>query len=338
MGTLQVMQTFGVPRPTTNPYIVQLARALEADPRVDHVPFSWRSALFAPLDVVHVHWADALLAGRNPMTRFGKRVAMALFIARIRLGRIPVVRTVHNLTPPDGDRMSAWLVRELQRCTTLRIHLSTTTPQDPTTPSVCIVHGHYEDWFSSFPEERVTPGRIGYVGLLKAYKGIMQLLTAFEDATTPGLSLSLAGRPADDDTRATINARITEIPGADATLRYVSEAELVERITSSELVVLPYLQMHNSGAVLAALSLHRPVLVPANPTNAALAAEVGQSWVHQFDGELTGAALDAVIARLRRGAASSPPDLSARGWSETGRLHADAYATASDIRRSKGRR
>ena len=39
-------------------------------------------------------------------------------------------------------------------------------------------------------------------------------------------------------------------------------------------MVLPYRQMHNSGAVLAALSLDRPVLVPATDQRG-LGAEVG---------------------------------------------------------------
>lgn len=326
------MQTFGVPRPTTNPYIVQLARALDADPRVRHMPFSWRSALIGRVDVVHVHWADALLAGRNPVTRFGKRMALALFIARIRLTGIPVVRTVHNLTPPDP-----WLARQLESCTTLRIHLTPTTPQDSRTPSVCIAHGHYEDWFADFPKQDPKPGRIGYVGLLKAYKGITQLLDAFTDTSTPGLSLRLAGRPSDEETAQVITSRITDIPEAEATLRYVSEDELVSLITESELVVLPYLHMHNSGAVLAALSLHRPVLVPANPTNAALADEVGPGWVFPFDGVLTGATIDSVISELRTRPAAAPPNLAARDWSETGRLHGDAYAAAFARRRSKDR-
>lgn len=329
MGTLRVMQTFGAPRPTTNPYIVQLGQALMQEPRIEHIPFSWREALLGRIDVLHVHWADTLLAGRTPLTRFGKRVAMSAFLARIRLSRLPVVRTVHNLSEPKGSRLDRALVRMLEQRTTLRIHLTPTTPTEPGVPSIVIPHGHYVDWFSRFPKESAIPGRFGYVGLLKAYKGIDALLRAYEEARTPGISLRLAGRPADAATTSLIAARLPALRDASAELRYVSEAELVTLVTSSEIVVLPYREMHNSGAALAALSLSRPVIVPANPTNAALSDEVGQGWVLQFDGELDGDALDSALATARSTERSSAPELSRRGWSQAGALHADAYIRAA---------
>ena len=339
MGTLRVMQTFGVPRPTSNPYIVQLAAALEAEPRIEHLPFRWHSALFGGVDVLHVHWADTLLAGRTPLTRSAKRVAMALLLLRIRVRRIPVVRTVHNLSLRDAGRMDATLMRMLERRTKLRIHLTPTTPDEPGTPSVVIPHGHYVEWFAQFRQEDMVPGRIGYVGLLKVYKGIDRLLQAFGEAKTPGISLRLAGKPADEDTAAFVAQRLPALPDAQAELRYVSEAELVALVTSSEVVVLPYREMHNSGAALAALSLSRPVVVPANPTNAALAEEVGAGWVLQFDGALDGAALDLALSQSRSADRPVGPDLSGRGWSEAGRLHADAYLrVAGDQARRKERR
>ena len=55
---MRVMQTFGEPRDTTNPYLVMLRDALVAEPTIEHVPFSWRAALTGRYDVLHVHWPD----------------------------------------------------------------------------------------------------------------------------------------------------------------------------------------------------------------------------------------------------------------------------------------
>ena len=99
-------------------------------------------------------------------------------------------------------------------------------------------------------------------------------------------------------------------------------------------MVLPYRQMHNSGAALAALSLDRPVLVPANPINADLAAEVGPGWVHTFAGDLTSEALRAGLQALDTVPRSAAPDLSRREWADTGEQHRAAYAEA--IRLSSG--
>src|SRR6187431_2914331 len=114
---MRVMQTFGRPRDTTNPYIVMLATALAEEPTVEHVPFSWRTALLGRYDVLHVHWPDALLAARHRWTRAGKRVAFACLVARLRFGRIAVARTVHNVTPPSGGPVDRALIRALERRT-----------------------------------------------------------------------------------------------------------------------------------------------------------------------------------------------------------------------------
>ncbi|MDT0156335.1 glycosyl transferase [Microbacterium sp. ARD32] len=331
MPSIRVMQTFGAPRTTTNPYIVQLAHAIEADPRITHVPFSWRSALIEPLDVVHVHWADAVLAGRTPLTRLAKRVAFALFVARVRLFRIPVVRTVHNLTEPSVGPVDRALVRALIGRTTLRIHLSPTTPDEEGTPAVLIEHGHYINWFGQYRKSDAVTGRIGYAGLLKAYKGIDRLLSAFSESHMPGLSLRVAGKPADAQTDRFVRERVASLPRAEADLRYISEAELVTLVTSSELIVLPYIVMHNSGAALAALSLERPILVPDNPTNRALANEVGPGWVHLFQGELTAQGLDDAIQDLRASPPTQKPRLDNREWTHAGRRHVDAYLQAMTL-------
>ncbi|WP_460798509.1 glycosyltransferase family protein [Microbacterium sp. GXF0217] len=335
MGNLRVMQTFGTPRATTNPYIVQLSAALAEEPRIEHVPFDWRVALFGHVDVLHVHWADTLLAARNPLNRWGKRLAMTLLLCRIAVRGTAVVRTVHNIESRDVNRLDGALIRRLEERAVLRIHLTSTTPSRAGTLSVVIPHGHYVDWFADFAKEQMVDGRIGYVGLLKAYKGIDNLLTAYGDASTPGLSLRLAGRPADAETSALIADRLPDLSNAEADLRYISEAELVTLVTSSEVVVLPYRQMHNSGAALAALSLSRPIIVPANPTNAALAEEVGEGWVQQFAGDLDGNSLDAAITDLRSATRSADPDLSNRGWTDAGRLHADAYLRATAEQRKR---
>jgi hypothetical protein len=106
----------------------------------------------------------------------------------------------------------------------------------------------------------------------------------------------------------------------------------VELATSSELIVLAYRFMHNSGSVLAALSMGRPVLVPRNQANEALAREVGAEWVHMYDGD----DLDAetlVSSWQAASALAGTPDLSRREWADAGRAHRDAFRAAVRVKR-----
>ena len=89
------------------------------------------------------------------------------------------------------------------------------------------------------------------------------------------------------------------------------------------------------GALLVALSLGRPVLVPRSSTTEQIAAEVGARWVHLFDGPLTAAALLQAIAGAAVAQGAGEPDLRLRDWDSVGRQHADAYGKAIALRRSR---
>jgi hypothetical protein len=110
-----------------------------------------------------------------------------------------------------------------------------------------------------------------------------------------------------------------------------------QEVTSAQVVVLPYREMHNSGAVLVALSLDRPVVVPRTPVNQALSDEVGPGWIFMYDGALTAEVVDiALSASAPQG--RRPPDLRHRDWSAVGQGHYQAYLQAVAITRAPPRR
>ena len=110
-------------------------------------------------------------------------------------------------------------------------------------------------------------------------------------------------------------------------LRVLSDEEIAGIIGRAILVVLPYVEMHNSGAALLALSLNRPILVPSNPVNDALATEVGSEWVLRYDKVLAPEVLEHALLQVRD-LPARPPDLSRRDWSLIGEQIAACYADA----------
>jgi len=112
------------------------------------------------------------------------------------------------------------------------------------------------------------------------------------------------------------------------TLRRVDDAEMVDEIGRAELIVLPYREMHNSGSILVALSLGRPILVPRTPTNTALAEEVGSDWVIEYDGDLTPELITSALERTRTRPPEGLPALSGRDWDVLGLQLKKAYEGA----------
>ena len=327
---LRVMQSFRPPRPTTNPYIVMLDRALSDEPTLRHERFSWTGALLRHQDALHFHWPEVLLAGDRPWKRWGKRQLFRLLLLRAALGRTLIVRTVHNLElPSDLDPATLRLLETVEERAGLRVLLNPHTQPHWASATVVIPHGHYVDWFADVPRVEAEPHSLAFVGLVRRYKGVETLLDAFAAtaADRPELRLRISGNPTNAELRTELEQRAAADPRVGLDLRFLDEPDFATAIMSARGVVLPYRHMHNSGAALAALSLARPVLVPRNDVNTALAAEVGEGWVHQYDGDLDADDLRAFDDALA-GPRSERPDLRARGWALAGQRHAQAYRDA----------
>ncbi|SDD56632.1 glycosyltransferase [Auraticoccus monumenti] len=322
------MESLRVVRPTTNPYMVQLCRALESTPDVTLRFFSFRAALLGRYDVLHLHWPEILVESRRPVRRWSRRLLVAALVLRLHLTRSVVVRTKHNLHRPEGiARVDHWLLDRLDRLTRVVIRLNDRTPVERWQRASTIPHGHYRDWFEGMPHREPVPGRLAYVGLVRRYKGVEHLIAAFSSVHDPRLSLHIAGRPSTAQLASEVRSSAGDDRRITLDLRFLDDPDLVEAITGSELVVLPYRHMHNSGTVLAALSLDRPVLVPDNDVNRDLAVEVGDGWVHCYEGELSSEDLIRVTAALRLSSADRP-DLTGREWDTAGRQHREAFLAA----------
>lgn len=331
---LRVVLSFPEPKPTSNPYNMLMKTSLEGREGLQVDYFSWRRVLTRPVDVFHVHWPESAMEGRNAVKTTGKHLAFAAMLVAFRLRGTAWVRTVHNTELPRGiSRATLALLKIADRTTVLRIIINPFTPVPPGDPFVTIPHGRYTEWLAQYPRSEVTEGQVAYVGTIRAYKGVPQLISAFRDLDDPQLSLMVAGRLSHQEYEPELRLLAERDERVRLTIGFVSDAELVRTVTSSELVVLPYPEMHNSGMVLCVLSLERPVLVPENVVTKALQDEVGPGWIHTFRGDLSAADLSSALVAVRSHAAAPGPDLSSRDWELSGERHARAYRRAAELRR-----
>lgn len=334
--SLSVLESFSEPKPTTNPYITQLHRGLLTHEGVSVRTFDFKTAIFGRYDVAHLHWPELMIGGHKLVGRIARRAFTTATILRWRVTRTPVVRTRHNLERPTNiNRFDHRLLDAIDAATTMEIVLNDTTERRPDIPAAVIPHGHYRDWFAQHPQNEPIRGRVGYVGLIRRYKGVEDLVSAFGHGSEEARSLHVAGKPSTQELADTLRALAVEASPVSFDFRFLDEAELVSCITESELIVLPYRHMHNSGTALAALSLSRPVLVPDNAVNRALSTEVGTGWVHLFAGALTAADLARAMTESRN--RTERPDLSLRDWNASTALHVAAFrqATARSLRQGQ---
>ncbi|GAA1510540.1 beta-1,4-mannosyltransferase [Agromyces terreus] len=326
---LTVLHSLHPPDGTTQ-FVDQMVEGAPGHVRIEF--FSWRTALTGRYDVFHVHWPELLIRRRSAVRRFLLRRALDVLMLRLRVQRIPLVWTAHNVEP--HERGEAGERRSLARFTkavdlVVRLNPTTVPPVGAERAEVItVLHGHYRSSLSAYPAATAQPGRLLYFGIIRPYKGVPHLIDCFAQLADPELTLRIVGKPHAGQGEI-IEAATHADPRVTARLEFVDDDVVVDEVTASELVVLPYReQMHNSGVLLAALSLGRPVLVPASPTNQALADEVGAPWIIQYEGDLDAAKLEAGLAAARRIPAGAEPDLGLRDWEHIGRQLADGYRDA----------
>lgn len=333
-ATTRVMHSFGPRSERENPYLWLLEGAL-AERGVESARFAWSQALRARYDVLHVHWPEYLVRGASRLDRARRAVLLAVLVARLRLAGRPIVRTVHNAEPHEaGGPIERVAVRLLERGTTAWIHLTPDGAAGP--PHFHAPNGDFATWAGDHPHEPSEPSRLVFFGQVRRYKNVPGLIGCFRELGDPGLTLEVLGAPSHPDLEQEVRAAAEGDPRVVLALHHVPDDELVRAVTRAGLVVLPYARLLNSAAVVAALTLARPVLVPETPSVERLRDEVGEGWVLTYRGELTAAELQRALERVAGGPPPTPPDLSARAWPAVAERHVEAYDWALTIGRRPG--
>ena len=322
------LQSFGPPHERTNPYITQLFAALP--PEVEGRYFSWRAALLDSYDVFHVQWPEVMYRGRSPMRGMLRLVLFVLTLVRVRLSGRGYVRTLHNLAPHEAPNWVESLVVKLSDRWTDVWVLPTGAIEPPTdAPTVVAPLGDYRQWFADRPGGDATPGRLVFFGLVRKYKGVEPLISQFAQLTDDELSLHVVGAIDDAALATSIEGLAASDSRVVVTNDYVPDEVMLEELAAAELVVLPFAEITNSSSLVLALSVDRPVLVPAAPSTLEVQAEVGPEWVITYEGELDADTLTTALSTVRTASRAPTPDLSQRSWSRIGALHAEAYRQAA---------
>lgn len=324
---VRVLQSVAAPGVTIK-FIDQVVRHAPADIRFTF--FSWREALTGKYDVLHVHWPEYFTRGSSKPATAVKRLLFRALLRRLRSRGIPVIRTVHNLKPhAEGDEVEARLLGLLDRLIVTDVVLNRCTP-DRGHESVLIPHGDYREQFASMPVASATPGRLLFIGRIERYKGVLELIEVVRGMSRDEVELRIVGRPTDEMRReiaSSLTVASERSPKLSADLEFVTDPSMVYEITSSSLVVLPYREMHNSGILLVALSLGRPVLVPAGCVTAELAAEVGSGWVTTYTGDLSAEDIRRALVQSRD-VVGQMPIFAGRDWRSVALAYGRVYGTA----------
>ena len=207
-------------------------------------------------------------------------------ILGLRVWGVPVVLTVHNVLPHDRAEREARFMRQAYTLIYRTVDHLIVHGHDSrrrlknefgAPPSRCSVIPHGDYTFADpgdLPSEGEARRRLGLpetgrvllcFGALREYKGIPDLVQAFaaSEAARLGGHLAIVGKPA--GLRPEVLARLIDSLGisSQATLRpeYVPFSDIGLYFRASDVVVLPYRALTQSGALQLAYAFSRPVIV-----------------------------------------------------------------------------
>ena len=235
--------------------------------------------------VLHLHWTNTVLAAVPPG---GTAAATAEFLARLDRFRAAGGRlawTVHNVIPHDSVRPDDEAA--LQRAIVERadaVHILAAGTREAVTgyfalPPGRTFHVPHPSYVGAYDttltreEARyqldLAPDDTVYamVGAIKPYKGLDDLLTAFDAlyAEDPRCRLLVAGAPDREAVTTTFVRRCERHPGILVRPIRIPATEMPVYLRAADAVVLPYRRTLNSGVLLLAYTFGLPVVAPDVP-------------------------------------------------------------------------
>jgi beta-1,4-mannosyltransferase len=233
-------------------------------------------------DVLHVHWLHPFFIGK---TRLRSMVLLCLFLAQwfvVRLMRLKVVWTVHNLRDhekrwPAAERLVTRLVagaaqRIIVHCPSARDGLKAIFPEISIDKCVVIPHGSYIGVYPAAVESSRAREALHLnasqtvflsIGEIRPYKGIEEMLALFEQQRLPkDTMLLVAGRVHDATLRARLEQAAERIPQVDVRLGFIPDDEIPLYLSAADVVVSPFRDVLTSGSILLALSYGKTVVAP----------------------------------------------------------------------------
>ena len=308
-GTMRVLAWPAFRKQAANPYAALLTRELVAlgTQVVDWTPLR---ALLRPGELWHLHHPETVLYRRSlPRSVFETLSFLGLlWLARLR--GVRVVWTIHDLGSNDGlhPRLEAWFWQAFIGAVDAVICLSERSrtlalerfPALVGRPGDIVPHGHYRDAYPRTMTRAAARQRLAlpaaatvllHFGLMRPYKNVPHLIRTFRALQRPDAVLLVAGRPFDAAIERELRDAAAGASDVRLDLRWVAPDEVQTFFAASDLVVLPYRRILNSGAVVLALTFARPVLVPDLGSMRDQQEAFGADWIRLYEGELTVAEL-----------------------------------------------
>jgi beta-1,4-mannosyltransferase len=310
-------------------------------------------------DIIHLHWTEPYIAAGGRVSRL-KALRTLAELRLLRRAGVGLAWTAHDLFRHDRaeDPRERAFMRALAglsdalitHCRSAQETVAEALELPPRARRAMrvIPHGHYRGAYPDTLTREEARRRlrlpddvrvIAFVGWVRPYKGVTELVSAFRGLPDPSARLVIAGRALDD----AYAERVTSLAAPDArvhvALGFVPDEELQVYLRAADVVAAPFQEILTSGSVLLAMSFGRAVIAPRRGCVVETVDERGAILYEPEDPDGLPVALRrALDADLEAMGAHNAARLDEFSWARVAAATLDAYEAVRSARRGRGDR
>jgi glycosyltransferase involved in cell wall biosynthesis len=305
-------------------------------------------------DLLHLHWVSELFAAEEPSTiKFWIRYILAhLDIWYLRNFKgAKIVWTIHNLVSHDAIRPKKDIrARRFVAAHADQLILHGPHAEEPVEryyrfPAkncISLPHGNHKDGFPNECSREEARKKLDlkaeqkvflFFGSLRRYKGVEELIEAFNQVEGGNLRLLIAGRIKDAEYKTELEGMIDSRTSLSDSFIPVEDVQFYMK--ASDVVVLPFRQILTSGSLLLAMTFGKMVVAPrmgtlpdyVDPDGGVLYEEEANAVKHALEQALQ---MDSDAAGKHNAAKADRFD-----WEPIGKATAELYQYVLGLRKEK---
>jgi len=234
------------------------------------------------INLIQIEWSHPFFIQKDKYKTIIKSILFILDIIILRIMGIKIVWRVHNKYNHEGlhKRLDIFISRTLVHFSDLllveckkgeEIIIDLFKIQNENKVKI-IPMGNYEGSYENTitKQEARNILNVGhdefvflFLGNIREYKGVSDLIDAFNNVQNGNnVRLIVAGKPYDQKMESELQEKIRFSNKITANLEFIPDQDVQKYFNASDFAVYPYKDILSSGAILLALTFHKPIIAP----------------------------------------------------------------------------
>jgi beta-1,4-mannosyltransferase len=341
-----------VSRVKRNPYVALLCEGLRqpdlglAPSIVDHFSLGWMWHQRHAVDVLHIHWLELLFIYPSFWGSLKRWLSVMAGLVLARLCGVRMVYTLHNLWQHEGQHAAlSWLGNRVIFALAQAVHVHDQETAEQLARQWgrrrgvhVIPHGNYVSAYRhdcTHVEARQCLQLADkmfvylFLGRVRPYKGLEELLTAFKALADPEAALIVAGEVHEPGYDQQLRALAQGDERIRLNLQFVADDDLQVYLRACDVCVLPYRHVTTSGAAVLSFSFQVPIIAPRLGCFVSLVGQENERGIlynAQAPDGLCSALAQARQADLPAMIAACGAYAESLNWNDIARRHAATYS------------